>query len=76
MLAPRYFGCSGAALGYLSYPRLKSIRRSAGDLGFAWCLRASVVKNKPSNQSALPMPASLTPAACVAVAVSADMADL
>ena len=36
----------------------------------------SVSKREPSNQSVLPMPASLMSAACVAVSLSADPADL
>ena len=36
----------------------------------------SVLKREPSNQAVLPMPASLMSAACVAVSLSADTADL
>jgi hypothetical protein len=53
------FGCGRAALGN---PRSKGSQYYAEDLGLALCLRASVVKNKPSNKSVLPMPASATPA--------------
>jgi hypothetical protein len=49
----------------LSRP-LRSLRTSA----------SSALKREPSNQSVLPMPASLMSAACVAVSLSADPADL
>ena len=66
------FGCGGAALGYPRNPWLKDNRRHAGDPGLALSLCASVVMNRPSNQSVLPIPASLMSAASTFARPTAD----
>jgi len=62
-------------LRHLRNLRFRNGRFCGGISGLSLCLRAFVV-NIWANQSVLPMSASITLAACVTVALSADPANL